>query len=192
LLSLVDRFELLGQDIIATPMRISPYHDLPFAILRYEPQDEYSMRQEARKLARKLEMEGKEVCTISMSDILWHCLEDCEGHEEIFALERRRNFSIAQEQVTTYLSNPEWRLLPDALAERLNILDEHRNVAFLMRVAAMAPAIYHMSKLLDEMHHRTQVPTILFYPGTLEGATGLRFMGLPEHEALGNYRVKIY
>jgi hypothetical protein len=56
----------------------------------------------------------------------------------------------------------------------------------------MAPAIYHMSKLLDEMQGRTRVTTILFYPGTLEGTTGLRFMGLKDREALGNYRVKIY
>jgi hypothetical protein len=61
-----------------------------------------------------------------------------------------------------------------------------------MRAGVMAPALYQMSKLLDEMHGRTLVPTILFYPGTLEGATGLRFMALKEREALGNYRVKIY
>jgi hypothetical protein len=36
------------------------------------------------------------------------------------------------------------------------------------------------------------VTTILFYPGSLEGTTGLRFMGLKGREAMGNYRVKIY
>ena len=57
----------------------------------------------------------------------------------------------------------------------------------------MAPAIYHMSKLLDEMHGRTMITTILFYPGTLkEGNTGLLFMDLKDREVQGNYRVKIY
>jgi hypothetical protein len=49
-----------------------------------------------------------------------------------------------------------------------------------------------MSKLLDEMHGRTTVTTILFYPGSIEGTTGLKFMAMKDYEALGNYRVKIY
>ena len=56
----------------------------------------------------------------------------------------------------------------------------------------MAPGIYHMSKLLDDMQGRTEVTTILLYPGSIEGTTGLRFMDLKDREALGNYRVKIY
>ena len=56
----------------------------------------------------------------------------------------------------------------------------------------MAPGIYHMSKLLDEMQGKTKVTTILFYPGSIEGTTGLRFMDLKDRDALGNYRVKIY
>ena len=57
----------------------------------------------------------------------------------------------------------------------------------------MAPYIYYMSRLLDEMKGRTRVPAILFYPSSLEGTTGLRFMDMPMREApLGNYRVKIY
>lgn len=56
----------------------------------------------------------------------------------------------------------------------------------------MAPGIYHMSKLLDLMQGKTLVTTILFYPGSIEGTTGLRFMNLEDRDALGNYRVKIY
>ena len=32
--------------------------------------------------------------------------------------------------------------------------------------------------LLDKMHGKTRVTTILFYPGSIEGTTGLRFMNL--------------
>ena len=56
----------------------------------------------------------------------------------------------------------------------------------------MGPGIYHMSKLLDQMQGKTRMTTILFYPGSIEGTTGLRFMDLKDREALGNYRVKIY
>ena len=34
------------------------------------------------------------------------------------------------------------------------------------------------------------VPTVLFYPGALDGAAGLRFMGVLEAEH--NYRPKIF
>lgn len=51
-----------------------------------------------------------------------------------------------------------------------------------------------MSKLLDEMHRRTMVPMILFYPGAREGENELRFMDIQEIEGISgyNYRVKIY
>ena len=46
-------------------------------------------------------------------------------------------------------------------------------MAFLVRAGAMAPDIYHMSRLLEEMQGRTRVTTVLFYPGGIQGATGL-------------------
>jgi len=107
-------------------------------------------------------------------------------------LEQQRGFESAQEQITNYLSDRDWRPLPDALLDRLQSLDPAKSIVFLTRAASMGPAIYHMSRLLDEMQGRTRVPVILAYPGTLEGTTGLRFMAMKEREAMGNYRVKIY
>jgi Domain of unknown function (DUF1788) len=91
---------------------------------------------------------------------------------EIIALERSRGYLAAQDQVTTYLSDRDWHPLSGLLAERLAKLDPSKSVVFLTRVAAMAPGIYHMSKLLDQMQGRTLVTTILFYPGSIEGTTG--------------------
>ena len=42
------------------------------------------------------------------------------------------------------------------------------------------------------MQGKTRVTTILFYPGSIEGTMGLRFVALKDRETLGNYRVKIY
>ena len=94
--------------------------------------------------------------------------------------------------MTTYLSDHDWCPLAGLLAERLAKLDPAKTVVFLTRVAAMAPGIYHMSKLLDQMQGKTLVTTILCYPGSIKGTTGLLFMDLEDGEALGNYRVKIY
>jgi hypothetical protein len=189
---LTERIEQLEADLKATPMRISVYHDLPFAILRYDPAEEWELRREARLLATRLGEADKEVHTVSLAELLWEAIAATEGLEAVVELERQRGFVAAQEQVTCYLSDRDWRPLPELLAARLVALDPRRHVAFLLRAAALAPGIYYMSKLLDQMHGKSRVPTILYYPGSLEGTTGLRFMDIPDKQALGNYRVKIY
>jgi len=191
-LSLRERIDLLESDLSASPPRISVYRDLPFAILRYEPEREWDLRRELRLLEARLAAVDKHVRYVSMAELLWKAIDETEGMEAIIQLERQRGFESAQDQVTTYLSDRDWRPLPDLLAERLKSFDSQHDIVFLVRAAAMAPAIYHMSKLLDEMQGRTEVTTILAYPGTIEGTTGLRFMDLKDREALGNYRVKIY
>lgn len=192
MLSLKERIDLLENDLKVSPPRISVYRDLPFAILRYEPEAEWNLRRELRLLATRLEQAGKRVHFVSMADLLWQSIDETEGMDAIVDLEKERGFEIAQEQVTVYLSDRDWRPLPDLLAGRLQGLDPKRDIVFLIRAGAMGPAIYHMSRLLDEMQGRTEVITILCYPGTIEGTTGLRFMDLKDREALGNYRVKIY
>ena len=196
--SLKDSIAHLESDLKAVPSRINVYHDLPFAIMRYDPTDEWELRREIKLLATRLEAVGKEVHDIPMSELLWSALEqvhqkdDDEGLEAIIALEKDRGYVEAQQQVTTYLSSNVWLPLWDLLTQRLASINPDNSVVFLTRVAAMSPGIFHMSMLLDKMHGKTKVATILFYPGSIEGTTGLRFMDLKERDALGNYRVKIY
>jgi len=196
--SLRDRFAPLESDLKAVPPRINVYHDLPFAIMRYDPAEEWELRREIRLLETRLGGVGKDVHIIPMSDLLWAALEkvhqkdDDEGLEAVIELEKQRGYVEAQQQLTTYLSSKIWVPLWDMLAERLESINPENSVVFLTRVAAMSPGIFHMSMLLDKMHGKTKVATILFYPGSIEGTTGLRFMGLKDRDALGNYRVKIY
>jgi hypothetical protein len=193
-----DSIAHLESDLRSVPPRVSVYHDLPFAIMRYNPTDEWELRREVKLLATRLESTGKDVHIISMSDLLWDALDkvhekdDDEGYEAVVALERSRGFVEAQQQVTTYLSSKVWVPLWELLAERLAALGEENSIVFITRVAAMSPGIFHMSMLLDKMHGRTKATTVLFYPGSIEGTTGLRFMDLKDRDALGNYRVKIY
>jgi hypothetical protein len=196
--SLKDSIAPLESDLNAVPSRINVYHDLPFAIMRYDPTDEWELRREIKLLATRLEAVGKAVHIIPMSELLWSALEkvyqqdDDEGLEAVIALEKERGYVEAQQQVTTYLSSKVWIPLWDLLAERLASISPENSVVFLTRVAAMSPGIFHVSMLLDKMHGKTKVTTILFYPGSIEGTTGLRFMDLKDRDALGNYRVKIY
>ena len=190
--SLKNRIELLENDLKAVPPRISVYHDLPFAILRYDPNEEWELRREVNWLATRLGNVGKEAHVIPVSDFLWKAIDETEGMDVVVGMERDEGFLRAQQQVTTYLSDRDFRPLAKMLADRLAPLDAKKSIAFLTRVAAMSPGIYQMSKLLDEMKGKTRVTTILSYPGSLAGTTELRFMDLRDREALGNYRVKIY
>jgi Domain of unknown function (DUF1788) len=196
--SLRDSIAPLESDLKAVPPRINVYHDLPFAIMRYDPTDEWELRRETKLLATRLEAVGKEVHIISMSELLWSALEKVhqkdadEGLEAVIELEKERGYVEAQQQVATYLSSRVWIPVWDLLAERLASISPENSVVFLTRVAAMSPGIFHMSMLLDKMQGKAKVATILLYPGSIEGTTGLRFMDLKDREALGNYRVKIY
>ena len=196
--SLKDSIAPLESDLKAVPPRINVYHDLPFAIMRYDPTDEWELRREIKLLATRLEAVGKEVHIIPMSELLWSALDavhekdDDEGLEAVIALEKDRGYVEAQQQVTTYMSSKVWVPLWDLLAERVTSISPENSVVFLTRAAAMSPGIFHMSMLLDKMQGKSKVTTILFYPGSIEGTTGLRFMDLKDRDALGNYRVKIY
>ncbi len=192
--SLAERIKTLEEDLLADPMRISAYHDLPFAIFQYDPAEEFTCRREIVLLAIRLGNRGKVVTPISLGRLLWRTIEETEGLDAIVREETELGFDRAQRTITTLLSDEDFQPLPNQLAGLMEPLDSGRHVVFLVRAAAMAPSIYRMAKLLEEMHGRTQVPMILFYPGHREGETDLRFMGMASRAQTGvyNYRVKIY
>ena len=67
--SLKDSIALLESDLVAEPPRINVYHDLPFAIMRYDPSDEWKLRWEIKLLTTRLESFGREV-HVDLSPIL--------------------------------------------------------------------------------------------------------------------------
>ena len=77
--SLNNRIELLENDLKAKPSRISVYHDLPFAIFRYDPEEEWALRREVRLLATRLEESGRKTGVVNLSDLLWKAIQDSEG-----------------------------------------------------------------------------------------------------------------
>ena len=190
--SLRERVKTLEADLKASPMRHYIYHDLPFAIFCYPPEQEWAMRREIELLKTRLENDtNHRVAFVSLAELLWQAIDESEGIEAVVLLEQKSGFEEAQLQVQDYLSDPDWRPLPDLLAERLNSLDPDRHIAFIVRAGALAPNIYRVSKLLDEMKGHTRVPCVLFMPATTEGSS-LRFMGIAENEGRGSYHTKVY
>src|SRR5689334_18323406 len=96
--SLKERVELLEADLKAVPSRISVYHDLPFAILRYDPAEEWELRRQTKLLATRLGDCGKQVHFVSMGELLWEAITGTEGLEAVVELERERGYETAQEQ----------------------------------------------------------------------------------------------
>jgi hypothetical protein len=190
--SLRERVNLLEQDLLAEPIRISAYHDLPFAIFQYPPEMEYRMRDELNRLGTRLENGGKGVRIISLAELMWEAIEKTRGLDYVVRTEKQFGFNMAQTTVNNFLSK--LSPFPDMLMERIAELEPEQHIVFLTRAGALAPAIYRMSKLLDEMHGRTMVPIVLFYPGEKEDESELRFMGIEGREGISgyNYRVKIY
>src|SRR5258707_3926210 len=88
--SLKDSIALLESDLKAVPPRINVYHDLPFAILRYDPADEWEFRREIELLATRMETVGKEVHVIPMSGLLWSALERVHQKDDDEGLEAGR------------------------------------------------------------------------------------------------------
>ena len=173
-------------------MRISPFPELPFAIFRYEPHDEWAMRTAIQQKINALTLAGKRITKISLAELMWESIGRSESLEVLLEVERQQGFEEAQRQVTSYLSEPMWSPLANLVAGRANDLDPQHDILFLIRAAALAPSVYPVSRLMDDLKGKTEVPGVLFYPGTSAGPNNLVFMGLDSNAPLHNYQVTIY
>jgi hypothetical protein len=196
MLSFKERLDLLERDLKASPPAFTMSSDLPFAIFRYDPthpdEREWTVRREIQLLATRVQQAtGKRVHLISLAALYWRGIQESEGVEEVVALEKARGFQAAQEQVTNYLSDPDWRPLPVLVVECAAGMQPGSDILFLYRAGVFAPASYRLSSLLEQLMGKLAIPSVLFYPGTWRGS--LNYMGLrSDEEPLGSYRVKIY
>ena len=167
--------------------RISTYHDMPYALFRYDPSEEFELRRQVTMLETRLSGKGKRITRISLAECLDEAMLSQRPLEEWYAAERQQGVATIVETLHAVLS--EHAPLVDLVAARMPAdPDPRRDIVFILRAGALFPA-YRTYSLPEQLQGRVPVPTILFYPGDLEG-TGLRFMG--ELQAEHNYRAKIY
>lgn len=193
--SLVNNLKRLEEDLVAEPIRISAYHDLPFTIFRYEPEEEFELRKRLRLLAFGLDHNhGKQVHFVSLSQLVWKIISEEQGFDYLVKVEKTRGFKAGQDHVNSLLSSPHFRPISDEVLKCFEGLDPGKDLVFLVRAGGFAPVIYRPSVLLDELHQRTMVPVVFFYPGGAKGSTDLSFYNLPGFGGVGayNYRVKVY
>jgi len=168
--------------------KISAYHDMPYAIFLYPPEDEFSLRKEIALLKTRLEQAGKKVTVISLAECLWEGLGGEISLPEFVEAERSMGTDKAIETAHEIISVN--RPLPDLVAKRIPAdATPTRDIAFIVRAGSLFP-IYRTSALLEKLQGKVSIPAVLFYPGVLDGPAGLKFMGVLETEH--NYRPKIF
>jgi len=168
--------------------KLSAYHDMPYAIFRYDPTEEFELRREVGLLETRLAQRGKRITRISLAECLDEAMRSQRPLEEWFEVERQLGTPTVVETVHAVLS--EYAPLVDLVAKRLPVdADPLRDVVLIVRTGALFP-VYRTFSLLEQLKGRVQAPAVLFYPGDLDGASGLRFMGVLDAEH--NYRPKIF
>ena len=161
---------------------------MPYALFRYDPEEEFELRKEVTMLETRLTQRGKRVTRISLAECLDEAMRSQRSIAEWCAAEREQGLETIIDTVHAVLS--EYKPLVDLVAARMpEGADPLRDVVFIVRTGALFP-VYRTFSLLEQLKGRVQVPTVLFYPGELDGAAVLRFMGVMDAEH--NYRPKIF
>jgi hypothetical protein len=136
----------------------------------------------------RLENKGKRVTRISLAECLNEAVKSEGSLQDWFENERTFGAEKAIEEIHKILA--ERTPLVDMVAERMPAAaDPKKDLVFIVRTGSLFP-VYRTFSLLEQLKGRVIAPTVLFYPGDLDGAAGLRFMGVLDAEH--NYRPKIF
>lgn len=194
----------LRNDLIAeTGPRISTMRNYRFAIVQYEPKEEFRLRREVRKLHSELVANGWMVQSINLQKLLLDRIRS-QGDdyvERLIAREKRtakksheRGLQDLQSHLAPLIEGPEGiaadcsQMICEYADQNPDKLD--RTLAIIGRAGALYP-FFRSSALLRHLDGRTRnVPVVLLYPGERRGDKGLSFMG--ELDPDSDYRPRIY
>jgi hypothetical protein len=202
-------FKALKKDLLRDGgAQISVTRNYNFAILPYEPSEEFALRNQVSRLSAELREAGWSTATIALHTLLLARLRSL-GSEYLDALIKREK-SLAQKSPERALNHLTERIVQeiegpngialDVVREIKKLLDENpenreRTVVFIARAGALYPFFRTSALLKHVADHTEKIPVVLLYPGTLVGDAGrgdaaLSFMGkLPSDR---DYRPRIY
>lgn len=182
---------------------ISTMRNYRFAIVPYDPKEEFRLRLEIRKLSDDLKNKGWMVLSINLQQLLLDRVR-AQGDEFVERLIQREK-RTAKKSVERGLQDLQSRLAPliegpDGIAADCSrMISEYadqnpdkvdRTLAIIGRAGALYP-FFRSSALLRHLDGRTKnVPVVLLYPGERRGEKGLSFMGLLDPDS--DYRPRIY
>ena len=197
-------FAALRQDLIHEDgPRISTMRNYRFAIVQYDPSDEFDLRVEVQHLTADLVASGWVVISISLQKLFLDRVraQGPEWVDRVVAMEGllarkdpARGLSYLKSKVQPLVEGPDGiaadcsRLISEYAGKHPDCID--RTVALVGRAGALYPFI-RTSALLRHLDGRTRnVPVVLLYPGERRGPTGLSFMGILNPD--NDYRPRIY
>lgn len=202
--SLESAIQALRNDLLdrGSP-KISTMRNYRFAILQYDPRDEFELRDRIRWLTDDLKSQGWNVLPISLHDLFLTRLkkEDPRVLDSIIRTEHRlydkdpdRALNHLKDKVSIYVEGFDG-IAKDVITSIDEFVNKHpenkdRTLIFLGRTGALYP-FFRSSALLKHIDGKTQnLPVVLLYPGNRKDLNALSFMG--ELPADRDYRPRIY
>src|SRR4051812_29177485 len=181
---LQEAFAALRRDLIHEDgPRISTMRNYRFAIVQYDPREEFALRSEVQRLSSDLISTGWVVFSLSLQKLLLDRVR-AQGEEwvqRVIDMERR-TAAIAPQRGLNYLKAKLMPLIegPEGIAADCSrVIGEYaernpdlvdRTLALIGRAGALYP-FFRTSALLRHLDGRTQnVPAVLLYPGERRGA----------------------
>lgn len=169
--------------------KLSAYNNMPYAIFRYPPEDEFTVRAEISMLYTRLESLGKKITRISLAECMLSALE-AEGVTQEALSEQEKMVGLDTVTDTVHQVLSQYQPLDHVVLDRMpKDGDPTKDIVSITRAGFLFP-VYRTSSLLEQLMGTVQIPTVLFYPGSMDGAAGLKFMGILDAEH--NYRPRIF
>ena len=197
-------FAALRDDLIMEEgPSISTMRNYRFAIVPYQPADEFKLRQEVSRLSTDLKAHGWVVLSISLQRLLLDRVRAMGDDVVQRIIDRERRLAARNpDRALAYLADKLAPHIegPDGIAADVSRVicahvDAHpdsveRTLALIGRAGALYP-FFRSSALLKHLDGRTRnVPVVLLYPGERRAEAGLSFMG--ELNPDRDYRPRIY
>lgn len=199
-----DAFAALRKDLIHPGgPRISTMRNYRFAIVLYDPADEFKARLEVQRLAGDVKDNGWTLLSLDLQKLFLervraegeHWAERViEMERKVAGVDRARGLNYLKSKLTPLIEGPEG-LAADCSRKICETLDRDpekadRTVVVIGRAGSLYP-FFRSSALLRHLDGRTRnVPVILLYPGKRKGPTALSFMDRLEPD--NDYRPRIY
>jgi hypothetical protein len=196
-------FTALRSDLVQDDgPRISTMRNYRFAIVCYDPAEEFKLRQHVQRLTSDLIANGWVVLSISLQKLLLERIRSqgpdvvarlAEMEKRVAKIEPQRGLNYVAQRIQPLIEGPEGlaadcaRLINDFVERHPDQAD--RTVAFIGRAGALYP-FFRSSALLKALGDRTlNTPVVLLYPGERRDG-GLSFMQQLEPDR--DYRPRIY
>lgn len=174
-----------------------------FAILQYDPANEFEVQEATQRLFSELKAHGWEVLSIDLQQLLLRRIRNMGEDWSMRVIEREKRLSksspqralnFVRDKVSPLIDGPDG-IAADCSAAIVEQVDREpekvdRTLAIIGRAGSLYP-FFRSSALLRDLDGRTKnVPVVLLYPGQRHGSTTLSFMG--ELEPDSDYRPRIY